>query len=388
MIKSDFPITSVTPNDGKHYWFGYYDVCPWNQDQTRMLGLRADFMDHSPEPDEIAEIVLINPEMPENPQKISTTLAWNWQMSSRLQWMPDSSNTHIFYNDRRDGNFVGVIHDLTTSQEQVLPKAIYAVSRDGKRGATLNFSRLHNHRPGYGYNGLTDSGESQEVPENDGIFVLDMTTGKSSLIVSYPQILACDHTGEMDGNKHWVNHIFWSPNDRRILFFHRWRDPDMNCTTRMMTCDPDGGNLTCLGCGLCSHYDWQHDNEILIYAGLVNGNPDYCLIHDPSGKVRLLKENRFQSDGHCSWSPDKQWMLSDTYPRGPNNEYSPFLYHIANDELTTLADLPHPRYLPGDCRCDLHPRWSRDGKMICFDAAPEGRREIFIADIEDITKDV
>jgi Tol biopolymer transport system component len=385
MIISDFPITALTPNDGKHYWFGYYDVCPWNQDQNRLLGLRSDFMDHSPEPGEKAEIFVIDPENQNELQKAGETLAWNWQMSSRLQWMPDNPNTHIFYNDRRDKSFVGVIHDLNNGKEQILPQAIYAVSRDGKFGATLNFSRLHNHRPGYGYNGLPDPNADCEAPDNDGIYVVNMNTGQSNLIVSYPQLLACAHTNDMDGNKHWVNHIFWGPNDNRILFYHRWRDPQMNCTTRIMVCDPDGSNLTCLGRGLCSHYDWQHDHEILIYAGLVDEKPGYYLVNDPSGNARLLS-NRFERDGHCSWSPDKQWMLSDTYPGGPNNEYSLFIYHVENDKIITLATLPHPKKLPGDCRCDLHPRWSRDGKQICFDGAPDGYRQLFVINLKNLTE--
>lgn len=384
MIKSEFPISSVTPNDGKHYWFGYYDVCPWNRKQNRLLGLRTDFMDHSPRGDEAAEIVLIDPDQPENLHQIGRTLAWNWQMSSRLQWLPDHPDTRVFHNDRRDGRFVGVVRDLETGCERILPQAIYAISRSGKRGATLNFSRLHDHRPGYGYHGLNDPGADETAPEDDGVFVVDMDTGKSELIVSYPQLIACGHTDAMDGNKHWVNHIFWGPDDRRVLFFHRWRDPEGNCTTRIMTCDPNGNNLTCLGKGFCSHYDWQHPNEILIYAGLIDGKADYYMLRDPSGDVRPLKENRFDCDGHCTWSPDKKWMLSDTYPKGPDREYSLFIYNPVRDERITVATLNHPKNLPADCRCDLHPRWSRDGKMICFDAAPTGYRQMFIANLREL----
>jgi hypothetical protein len=37
-----------------------------------------------------------------------------------------------------------------------------------------------------------------------------------------------------------------------------------------------------------------------------------------------------------------------------------------------------PPELAGACRCDLHPRWSRDGRRVCFDSAHEGTRQMYL----------
>jgi Tol biopolymer transport system component len=35
----------------------------------------------------------------------------------------------------------------------------------------------------------------------------------------------------------------------------------------------------------------------------------------------------------------------------------------------------------GPARTDLHPRWSRDGKLITFDSIHEGERQIYLVDV-------
>ena len=47
-------------------------------------------------------------------------------------------------------------------------------------------------------------------------------------------------------------------------------------------------------------------------------------------------------------------------------------------EIKVVARVFSPFKYDNDTRCDLHPRWSPDGKQICFDGTFEGHRGLYV----------
>ncbi|MBN1445142.1 MAG: hypothetical protein JW957_03430 [Candidatus Omnitrophica bacterium] len=373
----------VSPDNGRHHFFGYYDVSPWNRKGDKFLCLETSFMDRPPGPEDEATLLLI--EIPgKKVHVIDKTKAWNWQMGCRLQWLPSAPNSKILYNARQKDRFVTVILDVETGNKKIITMPTYAVSRDGKKAVSLNFSRLNDTRPGYGYAGIPDANASNNMPDDDGLFLLDFESGRSKMILSYEQIVSFEHTDEMDGCKHRINHLFWRPDNQRILFLHRWRVDERQVRTRMLTVNPEGTELNCAGYShYISHYDWQHIDKILVWAQLGGFPPDYLMVSEFGGRVEPLKQGRFSGDGHCSWSPDKKWVLADTYP-DEKLKYGVFLYHPSSDTMKTVAELTSPKEIGGETRCDLHPRWHPNGKAVSFDGVTSGKRRVFVADVSEI----
>ncbi len=86
-------------------------------------------------------------------------------------------------------------------------------------------------------------------------------------------------------------------------------------------------------------------------------------------------------DGHASFSPDRQWLLCDSYPDGPHRLAQLMVYNIAENRKIVLGEFHHEEQFAGDIRCDLHPRWAPDGTTVTFDSVHEDSRQIYLVDL-------
>lgn len=366
-----------------HHFFGYYDKSPWDRSMRRMLALETTFIDRPPDGTDVAVIGVIDLAT-EAFEPVAETRAWNWQQGTMLRWLPGTDDREIIFNDLREGQFVSVILNLQTGKERVLSRPVYAVSPTGKIAVTLNFGRLHVHRPGYGYAGIPDPNVNVPIPPNDGIFRVDLETGESELILSLEEIAARQPDARMEGCLHRFNHLQFNTNGTRFIFLHRWKKPDEWHLTRLYTGDPDGENLCLLTDeGHVSHFDWRGATHVLAWA-LFRSESHFWLFRDGTDEAEVIGRELLPADGHCSYSPDRQWILNDTYPDRDDHKRTLMLYHPATDRRIDLGRFYSPPEIDADIRCDLHPRWSPDGNQVCFDSVHEGHRQMYVIDVGQV----
>lgn len=380
-------VTIRRVTDGpKHHFFGYYDKTPWDKTERYLLALEVDFMDRPPNAEDVATILLIDLETG-NKITLADTRAWNWQQGCMLQWMPNAPDRLVIYNDRDEDKFVARILDVWSGEKQTLPHPIYTLTRDGKFALTLNFSRLHHCRPGYGYAGMPDLWENDPHPEKDGIYLMNMKTGECSLIISIAQIALFNPKDSMKEAKHWFNHLLVNHDNTRFIFLHRWRPTGQRgFLTRMFTSNLDGKDIYCVSDhDMVSHFDWKDSKHILAWARRHTIGDRYFIFLDKSGSFEIVGEGILTCDGHCSFSPDGKWILTDTYPDA-NNMRTLILFRISDNKRFNIGRFFSPPELKDEIRCDLHPRWSRNGKQICIDSAHEGSRQIYMLDVSAIAR--
>lgn len=386
MPHEETPLESrrVTPRPFCHF-FGYYDKSPWDATGRYLLALRVAFMRRPPTAEDVAVVGMVGLEGDGAWRTLSETLAWHWQQGAMLQWLPSDPGGRIVFNTRGEAGYTATILDVRTSERRELPRPIYALSPDGRRAVTLNFSRVHRARPGYGYVGVPDPWETELAPAQDGVYALDLETGESRLIVSLAQLAACEPEPSMDGALHWVNHLQFNTDGTRFVFLHRWRDPASPARrTRMFTADPDGGELYLLGReGMVSHFDWRDPGHVLAWSTF-RGENHYHLYEDRTGNAEVIGADVLDTDGHCSYSPDRRWILTDTYPRSGRPQRTLILYEVATNRRVDVGHYYASPEIAGEIRCDLHPRWSRDGRQACFDSIHEGDRQMYVMDVSDV----
>lgn len=385
-IKSEGMIKQVSPNDpSNEYFYGYYDKSPWDASGQYMLSMRAKDTWSEPDPIGKAEILLINAKDGYSFRQIATTHTWNVQQGCMEQWLGPDFSSRIIYNDLRDGKYCSVVHDVVSKKERVLPLPVYTVSADGKTALSLDFSRLHNLRPGYGYAALPEKTKGIALPNETCIWKIDIETGEVTGLLRYTDFANFQPRPEMQeqGAVHKVNHLMLSPNSKRFMVLYRWYCGQRKYT-RLITCNIDGTDMYLLSDDdMVSHCFWKDDEHIIAFENKHVGGTGYYLMKDKTQENQHLWP-QLSNDGHPSYCPtDNSLVAFDTYPdRARIQEVK-----IARDtdvegkNIKVIARVFAPFKYDNDTRCDLHPRWSRDGKKICFDASFEGHRGLYIVNV-------
>lgn len=373
-IKYEGDIKRISPDDGKEYFFGYYDKSPWDASDRYMLCLRVNKTFEETAPDEPADIVLFDTQNNNEMRIIASTKTWNVQQGAMLQWLGPDFSTKIIYNDFRDDQYCSIILNLTTNEETKISRPVYSVSNDGSFALSLDFARLHRLRKGYGYSNKEESTKGEKIPDAPAVWNVNLIDGHSSSILSYKDFYMFETRDEMINAEHKVNHIMINPESSRFMILHRWTKGSRKYT-RLVTADIDGSDMFNLSDDdMVSHCYWKNSSQILAFARKAKEGNGYFLMIDKSKDYTHLWPE-LSSDGHPSYSPNNEYVVTDTYP---DRSRIARIYLLKENKRETLAKVFAPFKYDNDVRCDLHPRWNRKGNKIAFDSVFEGKRGLYV----------
>ena len=385
-LHKNIPGRRITPTDG-HYFFGYYDLQPFDLTGKYHLVHKTSFMDRLQGRGDTCELGFVDVDKCKF-EYLETTKTWNFQQGAMLQWNPKAPDREIIYNDMLGYDHVGVIMDIYTGKKRYLDRPIANVSPDGKYALSINMSRLFDFRPGYGYPEPGDKFFYKNHSEDDGVFLIDMETGKSKLVLSLQKLW--EFCGSFFGadQKMIINHInFNTDGSRFVMLFRNFHQKGTTHKTAVITANRDGSDLYLLSdFGVQSHYFWIDEKQLIIYGcgkeletncGLANT----FVLNDKMHEGHLVADGCLWRDNHMSFSPDRKIMLSDNYPGEASRTRNIFLY---NAEKNVCVDLGLYYSMPEsttDIRCDLHPRWNRTGDQVTFDSTHEEFRGVYLIDL-------
>lgn len=407
----DCPVIAETPTDHAHF-FGFHDVTPWNPAGDALVVLRTDPA-HRDLPDgEAAQVCVWRPG--EAPEPVGETTAWNYQMGARAQWLPDGS---LVYNVVKDGELGAVRVDPAQGATTSLAFAVGAIEHAGRESVAPHYGRLARHWPAYGVPGTAAPSQDVAVPDDDGLWKLDLETNTVELFLSVADVAAFQPLSVPEDIPQFLTHPLYSPSGNRIAFLHRFLTADHATYTRLVVVDRDGSNMRILAEEKVSHFCFRDDDTILVWARQMAGaiaaarrngwlaspllRPALKLARKLKGGMRqaLIREHYFlvpvgnpdgrktvgrdslPVDGHPMYRPGHpRWFVTDTYPDETGHQ-ALMLFDTENNARIDIGSFFSDLSVgDGDIKCDLHPRWNPDGTKISVDTTRGGVRQCVIVD--------
>lgn len=403
---------------GDSHFFGFHDLSPWNPITNEVVCLKTSLPETKvPCYGDTASVIIAHEDNPKE-LVIGETLAWNWQKGARTRWMPAYGSRVVLFNSASKNGFESQCIDLDSSEKQTFCTTLYDVYDSEQFGLTVDFVRLFQLSPGYGYE-LPNRKELFSY-ESDGIFFVDLAKNKVELLISISDFIKSQGIDTELGD-HYFTHINISPNGSHFSFLHRCRLKSGGLINNLVVSDKFANNIKIICSDKVSHYDWQSNDTIIVWCrnnsvvkNIKESNFTYIAraLYRLSRKIRInfIRQNLYKEsfreinihtgakseigknvlieDGHPQVNPiySHVWV-NDTYPN-PEGYQTLMLYNqVSNRRLDLLSLKTQPTIQETIWRCDFHPRWHPEGKKICFDSAHLGRRQVCILDVESLLEE-
>ena len=398
------PVHCVTPG-GTGYIHRFYDSPPFSPSGRYMALTRLPFEDRRPKPGEPAEIAVVDLVTGET-RTVADTRGWDVQLGAQAQWGADDRT--LLYNDLDPGEWIpyGVRLDPVSGERRRLGGTVYAVSPDSRWMASPCLRRTATTQAGYGVVVPRERiPENRGAPPDDGIYLTDLDSGESRLLVSIANVV--DAAGGALGpglarrSDFFGFHVKWNPQGTRLIFVLRslprswlpWRRKRRFGTRQVVTLDADGGNVAVSVSASRwarggHHPNWCPDGEhVLMNLNTEGKGLRFARLARDGSTCETLLDSVLGS-GHPTLHPDGRHLLTDAYTDEPvafgDGTVPIRLVDLRDGTDTTLVRIrtePLIARATGALRVDPHPAWDRSYTRIAFNACPNGRRQVFVADL-------
>jgi hypothetical protein len=346
-------------DESMHCFYGYYNKSIFDKNDSEIVFHK---IDKNSVQNSSAIIALYNIET--NVEiRIGTTNAWNWQQGSMLEWSR-LEDKNIYYNDFSEEQGYHLVNFNTQNFKKVTySMPFYCMNHKENEYITLNFERLQTLAVGYGYPIRSKKAFKES---EDGIWICNMASRKIKLLISLTKLKQLFLNVDEQSYDCYVNHLEYVPNSNNFIFIFRFINSKGIFSSKLIFYDKLKNEFKILiDSGHVSHFCWKNENELFLYA-TINSKKAFFTLDINSINHKEFESDCMTEDGHPSFDCTKRYLVNDTYPNDLRNQYL-YLYDFVSKERTNIAVLKSPIKYFDENRCDLHPRWSNKGKIVCID---------------------
>ena len=362
----------------KESFFGYYDKSPVNtHNQYALFHRSSHYTSRYPEPEFPVDIVVYNLKNDKELFHLHSR-AYNWQQGSRLHWLDED---RFIFNDFESGEFIARIGSVKSREViSVIDFPVYDTF--GGMAISLNYERLDKLRPDYGYRNKRAVREIDLTElDNDGVFRIDLENNLHELIIPLREL--ANYKLDVPGNTlHKVNHLMFSPEGDKFIFLHRYFIGERKFD-RLILANLEGKILNILADDqMISHYCWADNDVVIAYMRQFGSGDNFFKIDTNTLTTKILNKDLLEAFGDGHPTVNLNQMLFDTYPNKARMKEL-FIYDMTDGQLQKVGEFFESFKYYGETRCDLHPRWSQDGRYIFFDSVHTGERRLYMIDLKN-----
>lgn len=355
-------------------FFGYYDKSPANSRGVILAHLVERGTSSPPSAEQYIRLVAFSAD---NDELLSVSVcAYNWQQGCRAHWLTDDQ--FIFNDfDQVKQQYVSRVYSLAEKRQIRTFAHPVQDSFETDYFISLNYRRLLSVTPDYGYRCLPSIDASDPLLlEKDGIWKVDYKTGEGVLLITLSEVLNFSTEKGFCGAQHQLNHVMISPKGDKFIFIHRYFIGQRRFD-RLIMADSFSGEMHLLaGYGMVSHCTWLTNSAVLGYLRGPSLNDAYWVINIENMSMEKFGDGMLDNYGDGHPHANGEWFVTDTYPDKARMQHL-LLCNWRTGVVKELGDFFHGFEFGGEARCDLHPRFSPDGKAVFFDSVFSGKRQLY-----------
>ena len=404
------PCWCITPGDGD-FIHRFFDTSAVSPSGRYVAVFRLPFVDRPPVPGEKGAVHLIDLHTGTN-ELLAETFGWEPQMGANINWGADDHA--LFFNDCDQQTwkpFAWKMDPLRKTKIR-MDGPVYHASPDGRWLIAANMTSMQRTQPGYGVM-VPDEKIRRNIgaPEDDGFLLTDTATGKTKLLplsdlVKRGRAAGLKMSEEEEARSEIYGfHSKFNPQSDCMMLSLRWFPNAGHARKNLFKLDGGSVRFTWLTLPVDASEihcpvgpeEWEKGGhhatfypdgkEISMNLNIDRDVLRFVRVNNDGSGYRKISEKLIGS-GHPTVHPDGVHILSDSYlGEFCSNTAAgtvPLRWcDLRDDTETSLLDI---RIFQdsgfGELRCDPHPAWDRSWRYVVFNGIPDGKRRVFLADME------
>jgi len=375
----------------------YFDVSPISPSGRYVALLRVPYENKHAQPGDAANVIIVDLQTGKE-RTVATSRAWGHQLGANVQW--GVSDHELYFNDvdPADWSCFAIQLDPSSGARRKLGGTVFSVSPDGRQLASDNQTKTSRYvQEGYGAALPKEfSKPNVGLVDDDGLYLTDVATGKSRLLLStrqiYEQTVPSIRIANPEAYEYYCFVVKWNAQGTRLLITFQWSPLAGDKAKRrrsVITMRPDGSEIRTAvtpeqWARRGHHVNWAPDGEHLTMNLEVDGQPGLEIVKfRPDGTGMEIIHPL--GSGHPSINPHHPFMITDAYPWEPfavGDGSSPLrLIDLRTKEEVVIANIAIGLEKGSGLRVDPHPAWDASGRYIVFDGFEGGTRNVYLADL-------